>query len=522
MRILIIVDKQGSAIDRLAQSIKRNLPHQQVIVCPIHPKRNDIETIAEAQKLMMWADVIHVNYWKSGQLLRSMFPTEFMAKPRILHHHNPYDAVNEENKFYDIVISNNKEIHDKIPFSYLVPNCIDLSFFKFNDEYTQGNQVMMSVARIEGKKGIFEVAKACKELQYPFKLIGRVSKAEYMKDVMSISEGNTTFIENASEEELRKAYYDSAIHVCNSVDNFESGTMPILEAMACGTPVLTRMIGHVPDLFNGGNMQVRMGKTEDMEDLKEQLKLLMENREWRIKMREKAWDTVKNRDDRRMTLEIQKLYIKLYKPNYPLVSIIIPTKDNPQSFVESLLGAVAQDYGNFEIIVADSGDTSIEKIILAVKKQTEVPIKYIQFQNKDNYTLAEARNRAIIEADGKIIVFCDDRLKMKKNAVTIFVTYHRPRTWFWGSKDKAMKSFVENFSCISRDDLVRSGMFCERIQWYGGMTQEVRERFELRNNIEFIFMPEAEAESIKRSHSKNSRRSDIIEAKFLVYKLYQK
>ena len=522
MRILIIVDKLGSAIDRLAQSVKRHLPHHQIIIAPIHPKRNDFETIVEAQKLMMWADIIDVHYWKSGQVLRQNFPSEFKAKPRILFHFNPYDAMSEENKEYDAVVVGNQEIYNKVPYAHLIPYAINLNFFKFNDTYTEDQTVMMSVNRIEGKKGVREVAQACKELGYQFILVGRVSKVDYMQDVMRAGSGNMKFIENATDEELGDTYYKSAIHVCNSVDGFESGTLPILEAMACGTPVLTRLIGHVPDLSNGGNMHIRVGQPDDVEDLKRELKAMMEGRAWRLAIREKAWDTVKNRDERRMALEVQKLYTKLYLPKVKLASIIIPTKDHPESFAECLLGAIQQDYTKFEIVVADSGEVPVRKIISEVQRHTEIPIKYIRFPANSNYTLAEARNRAIIEADGEILVFCDDRMRMKPNAVSVFATYIRPRAWLWGIKDNVMKGFVENFSCVFRSEFVKHGLFNERMQWYGGMTQEIRERFEIKNNFEFIFMEEAKADAVKRATSKNARREDIIEAKFLVYKLYHK
>jgi glycosyltransferase involved in cell wall biosynthesis len=522
MRILIIVDKQGTAIDRLAQSVRKHLPHHQIIIAPIHPKRNDVETIAEAQKLMMWADIIDIHYWKSGQVLRTTFPTEFNAKPKILFHFNPYDAESEENKYYDLVVVGNNEIHERVPSAHLIPYCIDLSFFKYNPDYTEEKRVMMSVNRIEGKKGVLEVAKACRELGYIFTLVGRVSKADYMMEVMKEGGDSIEFWENATDEILRDQYYKSAIHVCNSVDNYESGTLPILEAMACGTPVLTRNIGHVPDLYSGSNMVVRNGAQNDIEDLKKELQALMESRSLRVAMREKAWDTVKNRDDRRMALDVQKLYYKLYQPNAKLVSVIIPTKDRPEAFAECLLGAVEQDYPKMEIVVADSGLVEVRKIINEIKKHTEVPIKYIPFDSKGEYTLAEARNRAVIEADGEVLVFCDDRLKMKSTAVSAFMSFYRPKSWLWGTKDGVQKGFVENFSCVGRADLIKAGMFLERMQWYGGMSQEIRERFESKNAMDFMILQEAEANSIKRATSKTHRREDIIDAKFLVYKLYHK
>lgn len=521
MKILIIVDKFGTAIDRLAQSVKRNLPQHQIIVFSVHPKREDFERLLEAQKLMQWADLLDIHYWKSGKVLREMFPNEFNAKKKILFHFNPYDVESEENKLYDLVVVGNKEMHNRVPYAYYIPYGIDLKFFSYNQDYTEEKAVMMSVARIEGKKGVLEVAQACKELGYVFRLVGRVSKADYMQQIRDAG-GHLQFFENVTDETLRDIYKQSAILVCNSTDNFESGTLPILEAMALGVPVLTRMVGHVPELNNGGNMVINQGSPEDVESIKKHLQDMMENRQWRISLRERAWDTVKTRDERKMAIDVNKLYYKLYKGEVPFVSIIIPTKDNPESFTECLLGAIAQDHDKFEIIVADSGDTPVKAIVQKAQEQTDTPIRYIHFPHKDNYTLAEARNRGVIEADGKILVFCDDRLKMKPDAVKYFATYYRPKTWLWGTKDGAMKGFVENFSSVGREDLVTYGMFLERMQWYGGMTQSLRERFEDRLGFGFVYLQEAQAESIKRATSKSKRRDDIIDAKFLTYKMFHK
>ena len=522
MKILIIVDKKGSAIDRLARAVQRNSPHQDIVIFPIHPKGNDVDVMIEVQKLMVWCDILDIHYWKSGQVLRNAFPNEFEAKPKVLFHMNPYDAESEENQYYNKVVVGNSEIHSRVPYATLIPYGIDLSFFKFQDEYTEDKVVNMSVARIEGKKGVLEVAKACQELGYKFKLVGRVSKADYMQEVLKAGGDCIEFFEDVKDEKLREIYYQSAIHVCNSTDNFESGTLPILECMACGVPVLTRIVGHVPELYDGSNMVIRQNGPEDVEDIKKNLKEMMENRDWRIKLREKAWETIRNRDDRRMSLQINKLYYSLYKPEHPLVSVIIPTKDNPECLVECLMGALKQEYEKTEVIVCDSGNTPIEEIIRSARKYSNFPIKYIHFIHKDSYTLAEARNRGIVEAEGEYIVFCDDRMKMEKGAVAAFVAYARPDAWLWGVKDDCIKSFVENFSFVARINLIKHGLLCERMQWYGGMTQEIRERYEKLGGVFFILVDEAKAYEIKRSKSKRHRRSDIIEAKFLDYKLYSK
>ena len=109
---------------------------------------------------------------------------------------------------------------------------------------------------------------------------------------------------------------------------------------------------------------------------------------------------------------------------------------------------------------------------------------------------------------------------MEEKAVTSFVKAWSNKSWNWGLKDDSVKGWVENFSCIAREDLIRYGMFNERIDCYGGMTQELRERYEKKNKFLFKMVPNAKAIGIARTHGKAGRRKDIRRAKNLVFKLY--
>ena len=223
-----------------------------------------------------------------------------------------------------------------------------------------------------------------------------------------------------------------------------------------------------------------------------------------------------------MVLEINKLYYDIYIKGWSLISVIIPTKDKPESLIESLLGALTQDYPKIEVIVVDSGNTSVQPIIEEARKRTNIPIKYIYFPNKGEYTLAKARNKGVIESDGEYILFCDERIKMEPNAVSVFDAHKKGSIWIWGMKDGNIKGFVENFSFVQREILIKGGMFNERIDCYGGMTQELKERYEKRQNINFVFLEDAKANQVSSSHAKSTKRSEIIEAKFLLYKMYGK
>jgi len=88
----------------------------------------------------------------------------------------------------------------------------------------------------------------------------------------------------------------------------------------------------------------------------------------------------------------------------------------------------------------------------------------------------------------------------------------------WGSKDNYEKGFVENFSSVGRQGLIDIGMFCERIDSYGGMTQEVRTRAE-RNGFNFQ-RALVNANAISKSTKKPNKKQSIIDMKTRIFKMY--
>lgn len=521
MRILIVVEKEGSAIHRLALGVKKYNPHFKIDIISVHPKRPSAKELEEFQKLLKEADIVDFQYWKTAVMLLDKFGDEIKEKKIILAHHNPYDLFIRSWEEFDVVVVNNSENYKLMPEAELIFNTIDLDLFKFNENYTDEKSVLMVAARIESNKGILEVAKACSELGYKFILVGRVSNYDYFQEVLKY---NPEVRIDISDEELVKAYKDSAIYVCNSKDNFESGPLPVLEAMAVGVPVLTRSVGSVPDWYDGKNMVVRKGQYDDLDDLKRELKSLMEDKKKRLELRENAWRTAIRYGNLRRAVEYQKLYYRLYS-NLPLVSVIIPTYNRAKTIIEVVKSVIEQKeyYQNIEIIIADDGSTdNTEKVVKMMREGLDTPIKYINTGLKNEYGLAVARNMAVIEAAGDILVFLDDRLYLEKGAISELVSRIRPKTWLYGKKmvknKEGRKTFVENFSCVLRQDFIDAGMCNERIRTYGGMTQEINKRFS-RQGFDFIYVPEAVAREIVKSSSKHTRKDDIRKSKELLWLL---
>ena len=103
--------------------------------------------------------------------------------------------------------------------------------------------------------------------------------------------------------------------------------------------------------------------------------------------------------------------------------------------------------------------------------------------------------------------------------MTAFSDNSYSKRWLWGQKDGYKKGFVENFSSVKRRDIIDGGMFNERIDKYGGITQEVRTRFQKQGMV-FEFLPTAKATAITKSSSRWAKREDIIDTKTLLWKLY--
>ena len=523
MRILTIVDKEGSAICRLAEMVQKNNEHLDIEVLPFHPKRysqGDLDLFEEKAKE---ADLIDFQYWKNAMVLLEKFPW-VKSKPIILTHHNPYNLHEHTWEEFDKVIVKNEYQLNELPEARLIRHGVDMDFLEYNEDYTSEEYIYSKVVgmvafRIESKKGIKEVAQACKDLGYKFLLVGHVSKPDYMKEVMEVGGDSIEFRENVTDEELKQAYREMDIHVCNSIDGFESGTMPILEAMASGVPVLTREIGLVPDVFSGGNMAVRKGESTDVEDLKKELKALMEDRDRRENIRARAWQSVRAYSHFRMAKEYAKLYNDVLYPLDILASVIIPTYNRKAQVLEILESLEGQTYKNIEVVVCDDNSTDgTESAVKGMREKVKYPIKYVNTE-KEGYNLAMARNLGVIEADGDALVFIDSRLKPEPSAIQIFVSQvMAEKVWLFGEKGGGKRSFVENFSAISRDALIKSGMFCERIDSYGGMSQELRKRFTAQG-YEMRYIAEARAEVILRAKKASKKRKDTLRMKNRLYSM---
>lgn len=532
MKVTLIADKEKTAIHRLCEYTKKSLPqHEFRIVC-FHPKRPSQQQIEEVEAAIRWCDLVDFRYWKSADVIRGLTDVK---KPMLLTHYNPYDITKKSWADYKInVVVNAEQAQLMRGQSYRIPLPVDLEYWKFNQDFSEDRMkvAIMVANRIEAKKGVLPVAEATHAAGMKLILVGRPSDPEYLQRVLALP--NVEFHEGISDDHLRQLYNRAGIHVCNSVDGFESGTMPILESMSIGVPVLTRRVGHVPDLANGKNMVVRRGLPENVTELVEILKQMQGDLEWMKRMRNDAWYTVKSRCLETYGRKYSQLYWKAMLKK-PLVSVVIPTFNRVEVLAKNIGHLAAQEWEHFEVIVCDDGSTDATREFVrqaAQELSSRMTIKYIStalYSFNPNaetikelfpktYGIAHARNMGILQAEGQYLLFIDDRLAADPKAIAAFMEHAGEKNWQWGIKDTARKGFVENFSFISRQAIINIGGFSDMITQYGGMTQEVRKRAEI-NGISFNICVDAQAASLVKSGSRWRKLQDIAKSKAQCYAL---
>lgn len=517
LKVLCIVDKDKTALDRLAKGVAKYHTNLDYKVLAVHPKRPDPEQLAAFEREASDADIIDWQYYKTAEMLRQKY--EWLnEKKHILTHNNPYAITEGDWNNYDINVGNNLTIRENLKSItntelVYIPITVDADFWTYNQEWQPNGKVLMVANRIEGKKGILPVAEACQKLNLSFHLVGAISDMDYFQKIAATG---AVFHQEISDEDLRQLYYNSTLTICNSVDNFESGTMPILESMLCGTPVLTRPVGHVPDISNGENMVIYNGDNEDVDALKDIIWTTLSDKKALATMRDKAWNSAKGRNFERRAFSYQKLYRKLMSDERP-VTVVMPIYDRPETAKLALSAIADQTYRNIEVIVVDDKGTN-QEMVNRFANFVNFPVRYIN-NAADDYGLARARNKGTIEATGDVMIYCDERMVMYKNAIEQFVANLKPSYWLYGNKG-ARKEFVENFSCVERDDVINFGLFNERIDEYGGQSQELRERMRMQGFIT-EYIESAKATPTGKSSNRNRQRAQIIRMKNRLAKMYE-
>ena len=525
MNILITPDVPEWAIGRLTTGIIKHNNRFNFFMIPVHPRGvadgfREISQLLKDTRIDLW----HGMYWNSALKLIEVMP-QLKELPSVLSHHNHHCLEKSDWDNFDTLVGVTDYSMDKIKHDnkFQVHYGIDLDDFSFIDEYPPKEPRVGYVGRVVPWKNLDKITAVADDLGYKVLGTGYIEKIDYWN---SIYKENLEFNGGFGRGQIppvdfkNELYRKMTCFVMFSTGEKETGTLPLLEAMARGVPVLATEQGHARDIIKDGENGIIFDET----NFKEKLKLIMEDKKLQVKLRNNAWQTIKNFTEEKMAREYAKIYYKTLYKDKSLVSVIIPTFNRLDALLEILASIEAQSYEAKEIIVCDDGsDEETMLMVKECKKKLKTPILYLRTGDKSEYGLAKARNMGAIEALGDILLFLDDRYTLEPDCLKQVAKHAPTKHWNFGQKmikgkPSTKKSFIENFSWIRRNEFMQYGMFNERINQYGGMSQEVRHRFNM-NGFKFEQIKTAKVRQIKKS-PKHKKRDEVWRMKLLLKKIY--
>lgn len=131
----------------------------------------------------------------------------------------------------------------------VVPNAVDNQLFNYAAQDEGTRDIVLCVARIEGRKNQLNLIKALKGTDYKLVLIGRpsVNQKKYVEQCKAEADENVTFIDHIAQPDLLKYYLKAKVHVLPSW--FETTGLSSLEAGSMGCNVVVGDRGDVREYF---------------------------------------------------------------------------------------------------------------------------------------------------------------------------------------------------------------------------------------------------------------------------------
>ncbi len=176
--------------------------------------------------------------------------------------------------------------HEAVSFVFQPVGAVE-DLERIKKKYSLARPFVLFVGSLKAHKNVARLIHVLQELRkdkgipHELLLVGRQDEKE--KELLRLIKNSSSFVKAIGvigDEELVSLYHLAEVFVLPSL--WEGFGLPVLEAMACGTPVLASNRASLPEVVGQAG---RLFDPERVDDLKELLYNVLQNRDLRQKMR---------------------------------------------------------------------------------------------------------------------------------------------------------------------------------------------------------------------------------------------
>ncbi len=260
-RILQIADRPGWAIDRLSKPVAEIYDNVDIMYFNIGKGRfldtgysEDDEDLKLVIDRLNDYDVIHFHDVRAAESLLKQF--DIKARKIATKHTERDDLVNWD--IFDDVICTTRYAVDQMEQKklkakiHLVTHGIDLKKYKFLFTKPKTDFVGFVGRVVEWKR--FElILKSCFDAKKRLVGCGYIEYAEAFHKHSEIQQiRDFDWVNFLPEDSINEFYSYLNLFVCASMPHVEAGPLPVMEAMACGVPVISTPVGWAVDWCEHG------------------------------------------------------------------------------------------------------------------------------------------------------------------------------------------------------------------------------------------------------------------------------
>jgi len=197
-------------------------------------------------------------------------------------------------KFADAIITTSQSNFEYVEKNYnllgihvVIPNYVETSVFKpMNIAKKKGS--ICFIGRLSREKNLFVLIEALKDLPYTLTIIGSGKQEEQLKKFADKNEVDANFLGNIPNHELPKILNQHEIFILPSL--YENMPKTLLEAMACGLPVIGTNVKGVNEVITHGKNGILCDTNSN--SIREAIMTLMEDEELKQKLGASARKTI--------------------------------------------------------------------------------------------------------------------------------------------------------------------------------------------------------------------------------------